>query len=64
VVFLGCCTASPSNLQQHALTVLLPAAHLLCPSPLQFIFRDYAWSSWALLHCLPFKTTIGFSNMH
>lgn len=37
---------------------------VLCVSLLlQFLFRDPAWSSWATLHCLPFKATIGFSNM-
>lgn len=45
---------------RHSLAVPLA---IRMPSIIQFLFRDPAWSSWATLHCLPFKATIGFSNM-
>lgn len=59
-VLAGTCTAqllhSPASL--HLLVTF--CTPLYC---LQFIFRNPAWSTWAVLFCLPWKTTIGFSNM-
>ncbi|KAF6252006.1 hypothetical protein COO60DRAFT_1644430 [Scenedesmus sp. NREL 46B-D3] len=44
----------------HSLAVPLA---IRMPKVIQRLFRDPAWSSWATLHCLPFKATVGFSNM-
>eukprot|EP00878_Enallax_costatus_P007875 GHUV01008240.1.p1 GENE.GHUV01008240.1~~GHUV01008240.1.p1 ORF type:complete len:591 (+),score=176.96 GHUV01008240.1:225-1997(+) len=45
---------------RHSLAVPLA---IRMPSVLQFLLRNPAWSTWAVLYCLPWKATIGFSNM-
>lgn len=53
----GAVICSDSLLPSHPVILCL----LLCAA--QFIFRNPAWSTLAVLYCLPWKSTIGFSNM-